>query len=611
MFKSGPIRKAIEHYDPTSKISVVLPLDRDSASLRGSRRQDIPSEAWVYPHNFGEPELLDGPETTLDAYLYPYTTTAMDPTSKANKRRIRRNKKDKVESLALERQKCLAIITRINRKLADPSIKSDVKEVLRKELAKQELLSKELEEQYNQAVKDRDAAAKNIPTSPAPPLAIQPSNVTQDISLPTYPTFSNYVEVVPKVIEHEGVTKEQLDAASSERNRRMLQAGLAGVVRYGTDFAKLFRKKPAAEAELMKLTSGTVSSRLPDQVNWALQASNLQKLPLEDTSYSQYEKTISSFTQEDLEFLSTIWKFCYNSYRPSAQVPGWNYKWLVYNNENAGFYSWSNNISDPSKRDYVIAFRGTQDAAGIADDISSGTPYFIEPNGIPGISFPVKLGFSYGPGVRIDYLLKTQLNTLIKELVDIGSDINSIVITGHSLGGGCAEAFAVVCAFLFPPDLLARTICVTYEGMRGLTQILFKHMVENRPNFVSFNNRSFRYFHEDDPIPNLPPYKFGFTHFGAKGFKVSKEFSRQIGIEPTLTMIFDANNGPHSMRPTSILLDKAIAEASQHPPSVTTYSYVEGYGRRGGKKRTRKLLSPKEKKLLQAKMAYVRSFKKH
>lgn len=188
--------------------------------------------------------------------------------------------------------------------------------------------------------------------------------------------------------------------------------------------------------------------------------------------------------------------------------------------------------------------------------------------------------------------------------------IGDILVTGHSLGGAVAEIFAAILTEILPPELVVLVRLVTFEGARGLTSKTVDELEQN-PIAANVLHNSIRIINLNDPVPFAPfnksslPFASGYKHFG-ETWVIAPEYtvggfaaSHTLGnVEESLKQAFDSG------KPDAIYVSagKGKIQSTKRRRNATAVPDPEGYGWRKLRKNSR---------AMKAKMAYVRSFRKH
>ena len=296
-------------------------------------------------------------------------------------------------------------------------------------------------------------------------------------------------------------------------------------------------------------------------------------------------KALTKISPAEFQHVWDVWQFTFNSYRPEVEVEGWAYTWLEYNDENAGF------VADDYDGHIIFAFRGTQSDVDIADDAGSVITGPVI-NSYAGEDLPVPVQGAYGPSLRVE-ALETQLTPFIDKLKT--SNYSTVVVTGHSLGGGTAQLFACILVQIIQkhcPYLLEKPYSfhskgfhlVTYESMRGVTYNTLVNLLKTPEGQYLDSSNSIRVLNSKDPVPNVPPLSAGFAHVGHAFYitgsllnDISEPLTNAIGLLGNTA--WDVNNGPHSMIPTTkILLRIADRYASNDPTLVDDFYLTTGRG---------------------------------
>ena len=449
----------------------------------------------------------------------------------------------------------------------------------------------------------REAAQPNIPDKG------WMDNTSEAYTTPFEP--GTYKNITPEVVEHgeDGVLKTLGNVAQT-----IGKAGLS-----------------VGPVSLMNLKDRIIRGRLEGNVD---------------------EERVGPIPVGEIPIVMDAWKWCFNSYRPGVQrdIGGWHYLWMQFNGENAGFIARRN----PSKNknndwEYVFAFRGTQSVADTWDDISSTA--YVTINNFLNKPLPIPVEGAYAPGLRIDELFNRARSStrFVRDWIpfgighsilrgeDVGArdtvasfmstfreqvakqQVKKILVTGHSLGGGSAEVFACCLIQILPHFMINtnRFRCVTFEAMRGLRQNTLRNLLKTRAGDF-LDNSTIRIINDKDPVPSVPPISAGFAHLGRYAWfltgAITEGILRPRGGRSGVGMLdlktaFDTNIGPHSMKPTSNILQRMREYSNQ--PNFSEMAYLQsGRGKIMRKKRAKKTMTAKEKAMMKAKMAYVRSFKK-
>lgn len=180
-----------------------------------------------------------------------------------------------------------------------------------------------------------------------------------------------------------------------------------------------------------------------------------------------------------------------------------------------------------------------------------------------------------------------------KEFDDLMSNIGTILITGHSLGGGCAEVFAAILVQLVPPELVSHIKLITIEAMRGLDVETVDKLLDD-PTYRQVDVNGIRFHNEDDVVPHLPPKGMRFSHLGTPWQVDSTFYNKDVYPNQRVTSV-----NSHFMDSVKGVMD-ALDKTGWRPDDI----YVtEGRGKIMKKKK-------KSSKAMKERMAYVRSFKR-
>ena len=222
----------------------------------------------------------------------------------------------------------------------------------------------------------------------------------------------------------------------------------------------------------------------------------------------------------DVLFAATLADDAYNHKLEIAKYTNGGYSWLkLRNGQYAGFALYANDL-----RRFVFSFRGSSslyDAIADASAFSNGTIYTFG-----GYKLPIPVTGPSGFIGRIQDL-EGQLVKICNDLFYKDDDDEQLckcikdsdgvtppqfapqygwkfIITGHSLGGACAEIFAAIFSQFVPPKYIN---LITFEAARGLS-------TETADNFEELHRRGVRISNSRDPVPNLPFEQSGYKHIG-------------------------------------------------------------------------------------------------
>jgi len=173
--------------------------------------------------------------------------------------------------------------------------------------------------------------------------------------------------------------------------------------------------------------------------------------------------------------------------------------------------------------DVILAFRGTQALQKLNWQLNlehDRVPSMYE--GIPGL---LHKGFMTGFYVQLPALEKdndARRRGQFSELMRLFKTARRIIVTGHSLGGAMASNAA---AWLMSrPEIDNEKVWLYTFGAPRMGN---KEFCEHMDSLGA--GRMFRVVHGRDPVPNVPPRWFGYSHFGqtawfSSGGVFTKEF---------------------------------------------------------------------------------------
>ena len=277
-----------------------------------------------------------------------------------------------------------------------------------------------------------------------------------------------------------------------------------------------------------------------------------------------------------------------NAYSNSMEVPGFDYDWLTSpRGDTVGFAAVTDNHWGLGGKDFVISFRGTNSLLDGALDGQAKTDVITS---YAGRRLPYPVEGAYGFVQRVKEL-EPQLSVWIREILDsiINDNCGLILVTGHSLGGACAEIFSLVLCQLLPYKGANKLRLITFEAARGPTVRSFDKIYRTR-NGQLLDTQGIRISNGKDLVPDLPPQYLGFVHVG------------QSYYIPADVMSMYSHGKSHSISNVRERLD-ALRKAG-YPESMI--HLTTGRGKvRAGKRRT-----STSSAAMKARMAYVRSFRR-
>ncbi|ORX94831.1 alpha/beta-hydrolase [Basidiobolus meristosporus CBS 931.73] len=229
----------------------------------------------------------------------------------------------------------------------------------------------------------------------------------------------------------------------------------------------------------------------------------------------------------DLEILKTHAKYASAAYCPQAKLERWS-----CGKDCVGRLNVTSYFSDKStgiagylgysrvEKKIVISFRGTSNLANWAKNLAFAKDRFIYPTA----SDKVKVhGGFYDTYMSVEKKVRLELKNILTALKnETGS--YKLIFTGHSLGGAVASLSAMdVKRFYlnpksgkcFKPDLLiidrSQIYLHTYgqprTGNKEFSQLVYETFGKNNTHKTLA-----RITHANDPVPRLPPQKFGYLH---------------------------------------------------------------------------------------------------
>lgn len=179
-------------------------------------------------------------------------------------------------------------------------------------------------------------------------------------------------------------------------------------------------------------------------------------------------------------------------------------------------------FKDDSAEQIILAFRGSATPRNLDQDFQFG----LTPLNLTGTSCPscnVHSGFQYAYASVQD-----DISSAVKTAMASNPD-STLVLTGHSLGGGLA---ALAASSLEGQGEMP--IVYSFGEPRNGDAAWAKYMTEKVPNY-------FRVTHYNDGVPLIPPVLLGFQHHGTElwqslpdGNTASSTYSCE-GSEPTVS----------------------------------------------------------------------------
>jgi hypothetical protein len=336
------------------------------------------------------------------------------------------------------------------------------------------------------------------------------------------PDFSDEAKETDPLMEREQTTEEMIDE-SIERNRQEGEASskvktaakIGGATIIATEVAESltrqeedprrrrnfeldeigFTDKPVVEGE-----EGTQSINEPTPAPKDASANAVPAQAQATISFINHKEKRTQTTENIDELFSITIKVCTD----------------VYDNkigEEKNYYYFGN-FDVPvlffvSQKILYIGFRGTDSISNVITDLQTAEVSFLKNNTNSNylnrhepfnkILDPIASNIEFFLGVILQ--LKQSYRFIVDRIKDIDHSINSIVVTGHSLGGAMAQLFTYV--YNNSNEDKYDKIPIKHTVTYGQPRILF-----DKPEYITLFNDSVRGYHRVwntlDPIPYLP-----------------------------------------------------------------------------------------------------------
>ena len=180
----------------------------------------------------------------------------------------------------------------------------------------------------------------------------------------------------------------------------------------------------------------------------------------------------------------------------------------------------------------VVAIRGTDDI----EDWKSNVDF----TKISRLGSKVHKGFWEGMQGILDPIL-----TAIRRLDYQGK---TLWLTGHSRGGGLATLLAQQLYKKFStsdPDLVPKNVFTFGAPRVGNLEFYYRYKLRTHPH------KTVVFINESDPVPNIPPRDFDFTHVNHQELLLKNRVRNKVDVDnPTLPVLFDRgfpDFGDHSI----------------------------------------------------------------
>lgn len=311
--------------------------------------------------------------------------------------------------------------------------------------------------------------------------------------------------------------------------------------------------------------------------------------------YYTYKNDIDSSRMGDVLFAA---EFMLNAYSPNNEISGWSYQWINVDGADIAFFAEESSGGDGHVKNVVFSFRGTVDLKDALADANSSHAKTINKIGKYSLHIPITAATGFLN--RVKEIWEAGFEKIVTELLlqyEEGTEFDNIFVTGHSLGGAAATIFAVILGEILPSQLARRITLITFEPARSLRHSTVTALLAD-PDIKEIAKNAIFITNGNDPVPQVP-LAYG-SEVGASGF-------RHFGVSWFIPA--DAiNAGYLSAHGSSNLVQRLKDFASEGYPRSKIYE-SNGYGIKRIRK-TRTTKSKYDSKMMKARMAYVRSFKK-
>lgn len=245
---------------------------------------------------------------------------------------------------------------------------------------------------------------------------------------------------------------------------------------------------------------------------------------------------------------------------------------------------------DEQKRLFDIVFKGTDNMQDVITD--ANTFKITNITAFNGADLMVPLS-GHGGFIQRFINLSGEIMRALDTLYVLADESEKlhpqILITGHSLGGALASVAAFVFGQIIPSAVIH---LITFESPRVFTKDTLDNLLSNART-KQIEETAIRISARNDIVPNLPPYNLGFRHVG-RNYYIEKPYG---------TTIVGALLGDKGMYHSMTNVFKAIQEYIGISDKLEKNKYLPLTQGRGKVKRS--------SAAMKARMAYVRSFKRH
>ena len=245
---------------------------------------------------------------------------------------------------------------------------------------------------------------------------------------------------------------------------------------------------------------------------------------------------------------------------------------------------------DAQRRLFDIVFKGTNNMQDVLTDVN--TFKITNLSAYNGLDLMVPIS-GHGGFIQRFINLSGEVMRALDAMYVLADETDKIhpeiLITGHSLGGALATVAAFVIGQVIPS---AQIHLITFESPRVFTKDTLDKFLSNART-KQIEESAIRISARNDIVPNVPPYDLGFRHVG-RNYYIEKPYGATI---------IGALTGDQGMYHSMSNVSRALQEYAGLANKAEKNKYLPLTQGRGKIKRS----SAKMK----AKMAYVRSFKKH